>query len=404
MSFIELHIIQTLPPSNPNRGQDGAPKSVMYGGTLRSRLSSQSQKRAARMWYRQYSDIDRAQLAERSRRWDTRLAELLTIGEPEDRLMIARSILGLFNTKAEKLLDVMVAGSQSNLLFLAAHEVEKLAALAVKNEATLLDLVERAKEYQGYLERDDVKKKKTYDRFPTKAEIRSLNKSIVAAITDTVPGDIAVFGRMMAQLVETSVDGCVQVGEAVSVNEIKRSKTNDGWKAGEIDFFSAVDDIEPIDDADGGAGMIGEITFTSPVFYRYANICTHELERLTGDKELARSSAAAFIEGFIKSLPDGYSRRFAQGALPEFVLIQVKDGQPYNHVPAFSNAINEPEAGVTSISQQAVNQLITRRQDMHEAYGDDPGYSAVVGLRDHYPSVIPLATAIDEALTHSGGK
>ena len=125
--FIEIHAIQSLPPSNPNRGQDGNVKSATYGGVLRSRMSSQSQKRATRLWYQQNTDMDRAQMGQRSRRWNNELAPLLTWADADQRDYIARILITLLNSKADNLFAGAV--EMKNLLFLANHEITKLAAL-----------------------------------------------------------------------------------------------------------------------------------------------------------------------------------------------------------------------------------------------------------------------------------
>lgn len=46
--FLDIHAIQTLPPSNINRDDTGSPKTAQYGGVRRSRVSSQSWKKAMR--------------------------------------------------------------------------------------------------------------------------------------------------------------------------------------------------------------------------------------------------------------------------------------------------------------------------------------------------------------------
>lgn len=46
--FVDIHVLQTLPPSNPNRDDTGAPKTGVFGGVSRMRISSQAIKRAAR--------------------------------------------------------------------------------------------------------------------------------------------------------------------------------------------------------------------------------------------------------------------------------------------------------------------------------------------------------------------
>ena len=48
MKMIEMHLIQSVPASNINRGEDGDPKTATFGGTLRHRVSSQCWKRAIR--------------------------------------------------------------------------------------------------------------------------------------------------------------------------------------------------------------------------------------------------------------------------------------------------------------------------------------------------------------------
>ena len=45
---VSIHRIVSLPLCNPNRGMDGLPKTMYYGGVLRSRVSSQCIKAALR--------------------------------------------------------------------------------------------------------------------------------------------------------------------------------------------------------------------------------------------------------------------------------------------------------------------------------------------------------------------
>ena len=46
--LLEVHILQNVAPSLLNRDDTGSPKQAEFGGYLRARLSSQSQKRAVR--------------------------------------------------------------------------------------------------------------------------------------------------------------------------------------------------------------------------------------------------------------------------------------------------------------------------------------------------------------------
>lgn len=49
MKLLEFHIVQTVAPSNLNRDDTGSPKDAVFGGFRRARISSQAQKRAARV-------------------------------------------------------------------------------------------------------------------------------------------------------------------------------------------------------------------------------------------------------------------------------------------------------------------------------------------------------------------
>ena len=79
--YVDIHVLQTLPPSNPNRDDTGAPKSASYGGVRRMRISSQAVKRATR------KDFE-AHLPEGNRGIRTKLivellAEEITTRDPE---------------------------------------------------------------------------------------------------------------------------------------------------------------------------------------------------------------------------------------------------------------------------------------------------------------------------------
>lgn len=46
--YIDFHVLQTVPPSCVNRDDMGSPKTAVYGGAVRARVSSQSWKHAMR--------------------------------------------------------------------------------------------------------------------------------------------------------------------------------------------------------------------------------------------------------------------------------------------------------------------------------------------------------------------
>ena len=51
--YVDVHVLQTVPPSCVNRDDTGSPKTAVYGGVTRARVSSQAWKRAMRLMFRE---------------------------------------------------------------------------------------------------------------------------------------------------------------------------------------------------------------------------------------------------------------------------------------------------------------------------------------------------------------
>src|SRR5699024_12836050 len=73
-TYLDIHALQTLPYSNVNRDDLGLPKVLEYGGAERTRVSSQSWKRAVR----HQVEARLADPAVRTRRIISAVAERLT--------------------------------------------------------------------------------------------------------------------------------------------------------------------------------------------------------------------------------------------------------------------------------------------------------------------------------------
>ena len=74
--YVDVHVIQTVPPSCVNRDDTGAPKQCVFGGVRRARVSSQAWKRAVRLAFREmYAPED---LANRTKNIVGMVAEKIT--------------------------------------------------------------------------------------------------------------------------------------------------------------------------------------------------------------------------------------------------------------------------------------------------------------------------------------
>ena len=80
--YVDLHVLQTVPPSCVNRDDTGSPKTAVYGGVRRARVSSQAWKRAMRTMFREEL-LNPEQMGERTKKVLQILAEEIQRIAPE---------------------------------------------------------------------------------------------------------------------------------------------------------------------------------------------------------------------------------------------------------------------------------------------------------------------------------
>jgi CRISPR system Cascade subunit CasC len=340
---LEIHILQSFPPANLNRDENGMPKSTVFGGRPRARISSQCQKRAVRLSYQENSALKPEHFAQRSRAWMPELKELLTLQEiPEAQAETAAKL-------ALEVLGAKIEGDKvesKTILFLGRTEIEAVANILVKNW-------------------DAIAPGLAGDKPALPVKDPNISKVIEKALAESnKPGDVALFGRMMASLPTVNVDAAVQMAHAISVNALQQ----------EFDFFTAVDDLGASDDQ--GADHIGETGYNSSTYYRFTTVDTVQLEKNLGTKEQVAEVIQAFAEAFVKAIPTGHQNAFAAHSLPALVMIVVREGQPVSLVDAFEDPIRP--VGGKSLLEKAVADLDAHWADMTKMYGDKSVFKGVV--------------------------
>ncbi|WP_280468204.1 type I-E CRISPR-associated protein Cas7/Cse4/CasC [Nocardia cyriacigeorgica] len=332
-TLIDIHILQTVPPSNLNRDDTGSPKTAVYGGVRRARVSSQAWKRATRV---AFDDVlDRSELGVRTRR----VVEVLA-GEIASR---ASELSESANDLAIKVMDAVgikvkppkkdLTEEAGYLVFLSRNQITALAEAAIAAAGA-----------------DDIA-----------AALREAKVKDLANRAHSV--DVALFGRMVADQVDLNVDAAVQVAHAISVHPVET----------EFDYFTAVDDA--IGDDETGAGMIGTVEFNSATLYRYATIDVDRLQDNLGDAEATRRAVEAFISSFVRSMPTGKQNTFANRTLPEAVIVLVRDSQPINLVGAFESPVRE--SNTVGRVKRAVDVLLEEAKEIERAYGETPAHGWV---------------------------
>ncbi|MFD7313179.1 type I-E CRISPR-associated protein Cas7/Cse4/CasC [Streptomyces sp. NPDC059883] len=352
--FLDVHALQTVPPSNLNRDDTGAPKSAVYGGVPRARVSSQAWKRATRTYFSDESLLDPSELGVRTKKVAEVLAARITDMDPalngaEALRLAAEVIHGATGSKIEvpkRKTDAAKADAVRDgadepapeskyLMFLSARQLDGLAALAVKG----------ADDIKAYLKDKD-------------------NKAHAREVADTRHSvDIALFGRMVADSADFNVDAAVQVAHAISVHRVDN----------ESDYYTAVDDENT--DAESGAGMIGTVDFNSATLYRYAALGVHQLAKNLGEglreeeprTAPVRRAVEAFVRSFLESLPTGKINTFGHHTLPDAVVVKLRTTRPISFVAAFE----DPVTGASGHLREAVARLAEYIPEVERAYGDE---------------------------------
>ena len=367
-TYIEIHALQNMPPSNVNRDDSGAPKSARYGGVQRSRVSSQSWKKAMRDDFNQR--LDPKDVGTRSRMLVSQIAEAITaerqdLAERAESLAVNAMEAAGFKKPVPQTRGKAKEGAPETgyLVFMSQRQIDALAHAAVTASAGPDPLA-------------DMKAAKVKDLVDADHSI-----------------DIALFGRMVADSTDLNVDAACQVAHALSVHEA----------IPEYDFYTAVDDVKARNDEadDSGAGMMGTVGFVSSTLYRYAALNVDQLRINLGNGEAVRIAIDAFLHSFIQSMPTGKQNTFANSTRPTAVLVTVATGQPTNLVGAFERPV-DPQDG---FMRPAVAALAAHAREVFEAWRK-PELSLVQGLSSAIEPLTEVAEVVDvnELVNRSAAK
>lgn len=295
--FLDIHAIQTVPPSNINRDDTGSPKTAQYGGVTRARVSSQSWKRAIRKYF--YDKGDTQNIGIRSCDIVKYIAKKIV--DKDNSISVEDAI-----TLVEKTLNAAKLSTKDQklkaLFFISNNQADKFAQACL-------------------------------DKKTDKTELQEILK------TDTSI-DIALFGRMLADDPSLNEDASSQVAHAISTHAIES----------EFDFYTAVDDLAPEDNA--GAWHLDTLEYDSSTLYRYANIALHDFYRQLGDKEEVIAAVKLFVEAFVKSMPTGKINSFANQTLPQAVVVSLRSDRPINLVSAFEEPVKSENGYVDKSIQK----------------------------------------------------
>ncbi|MDE2978297.1 MAG: type I-E CRISPR-associated protein Cas7/Cse4/CasC [Acidobacteriota bacterium] len=300
--FLQLHYLTVYPISNPNRDDLGRPKTAVFGGANRLRISSQSLKRAARC-----SDTMQCALAGQGGKRTRLIGE--DVRDSLKALSVSDDRITAIATRVAEVFGEAATDAEGRII------TRQLAFVSPDERSAAIEWAGSAAEAGWDPPSKESAKKK---------ELKELRGLILRKDADRA-ADIAMFGRMMAGSPDFNREAAVQVSHAFTTH---RAIVDD-------DYYTAVDDLKkPSEDA--GAGFVGEAGFGSGVFYTYACVDIGLLVRnLDDDRELAARSAGALAEALATATPSGKRNSFAHQTRAGFIRTEVGTAQPRSLAGAF---------------------------------------------------------------------
>lgn len=373
--LLETHILQNFAPSNLNRDDTGSPKTCEFGGYRRARISSQAIKRAIRNEFDVANLLPAGQRATRSKRFVEIIAnQLVAAGRgPAAATAVVTAALEAIGLKTSTDKNaayeatfgppddatVLTLQKLQVLLFLGEQEASAFATFCEQNWDALAGLAnaENASARDKKKAREDAAaalSKKTIDTFKQKLD-------------GGRAADLALFGRMLADLPDRNIDAASQVAHAISTHQVST----------EFDYYTAIDDRKSEDTE--GADMIGTVEFNSACYYRYANI---DLDQLAGnlghDADLVAQTVRAFLIASRDAIPTGKQNSFAARNAPSFFMTVVRPAGAWSLANAFAEPIRpQRDRGLIASSIQALG---THWSELNRVYGEPGGFHAYVAL------------------------
>ena len=361
--FIQIHSLSSYPAALINRDDSGMAKRLPFGGSTRTRISSQSLKRH----WRYAGEASH----EAAARVPFSLQGLgLPMGERTKEIVLGAILPQALSGQAPVHPQVQAAVADALLvalygdkgkdpktrqaLFFGHPEVHYLATLA-------RELLQIGTDAVGPLAPDSEVDKAGLKALgdALKDRLKDVRKNMLA-LAGGAGLESALFGRMVTSDTASNKDAPVHVAHAFTVHAMER----------DLDFATAVDDLRNRDpQADSGSAGMFDVELTSGLFYGYVNIDVALLvANLSGDAAMAGQVASRLLQLIARVSPGAKKGSTAPFAHAEWLMVEVGDDQPRTLANAFRKAVPLRADG-GDVFASAMHALQTHVQQLDAAYG-----------------------------------
>jgi len=324
--FLQIHSLNSYSASLLNRDDSGLAKRLLYGGTLRTRISSQCLKRHWRMANDPHA-LNRITEAESSIRSRDLVTQMI-INPLTDKF--PKDVLEKLEPEIQKAVYGEKGGSKKSrqTLLLGNPEIRWLK-----------DEVEKIAEKAG----DDPKQAEAI----AKDWAKDFNKNIKIMREQTTLHaglESALFGRMVTSDPNANITAPVHVAHSFTIHSEET----------ESDYFTAVDDLS---EDQQGADTIQETELTSGIFYGYTVVDIPSLlNNLGGDITLAGKVLYNLVYLIAEVSPGAKLGSTAPFSRATLVLLEAGDRQPRSLAEAYRKHCQpQISTAITSLKNHLIN-------------------------------------------------
>lgn len=364
--FVELHALRSFPPSNLNRDDLGSPKTALFGGSRRLRVSSQCLKRTWRVSEQFRGAFGEGDLGIRTDRLPDEVLRAVGDKLDEQSRQGLVALLTSLGKKDKKQADADEGDDAAEVTGEAADAPEsRTAHLLFLSRQEIEAVGEFAKLKADQLAKVFTKKKVNSD------QVKKLRADLLAHLQEKTKRnavDVGLFGRFVTSDEFDTIDAALQVAHALGTQKVEV----------EYDYFTAVDDLSK----ETGAGHLGETEFASSVLYLYACCDLAQLERNLGARTkdgrradgeaqaLARRSLPALVRAMALATPTGKKTGTAPHTPAEYLEVVLRKGSPLSFANAFLKPIDGREEG-GDVMSASISRFAKHRDLIEKAYGRD---------------------------------
>lgn len=324
--FLQIHSLNSYSASLLNRDDSGLAKRLPYGGTLRTRVSSQCLKRHWKIADDPHAlrSISDAESSIRSRELVTQKVidplrekfpkEVLEKLEPE----IQKAVYGDKGVLKKSRQTILLGNPEIKWL---KNQAEKIAEKA-GNDPNLVEKI--AKEWKGNYK----------DNIKIMREQTTLHAGIESAL----------FGRMVTSDPNANITAPVYVAHSFTIHSEET----------ESDYFTAVDDLSK---DQSGADTIQETELTSGIFYGYTVVDIPSLlDNLSGDINLAGKVLFNLVYLIAEVSPGAKLGSTAPFSRATLMLLEAGDRQPRSLAEAYRKPCQpQISTAITSLKNHLIN-------------------------------------------------